>query len=207
MTLVHSRIVRRLGLKVNSRGGENFDLYDAQGASMVVEGTCVIHVVPEGCTKPRTLKLLVTPSLEEEEILLGWSNIVEWGILKRDFNVLSDEDFPGGRAANVKKTTSTSNLTTSSSIGGLTAVNSNHSSYGSIGQGFFNETNDVDRRLEGVRTKLMEFYDDVFTDELGEDDRMMGDPVQLEVRSDAAAPYHCWTLWRSQPIMRRRPGV
>ena len=63
---------------------------------MIVEGTCVIHMVPEGCTKSRTLKCLVTPSLEEEEILLGWGDMVEWGILRRDFNVLSDEDFPGG---------------------------------------------------------------------------------------------------------------
>ena len=62
---------------------------------MVVEGTCIIHVVPEGCGKLRTLKCLVTPSLEEEEILLGWSDMVEWGILKRDFNDLCDEDIPG----------------------------------------------------------------------------------------------------------------
>ena len=31
MTLVHSRIVRRLALKVNSKGGDNYELYDAQG--------------------------------------------------------------------------------------------------------------------------------------------------------------------------------
>ena len=64
--LVHSKIVKRLGLKINIKGGEDFDLYNAQGASMVVDRTCVKYVAPEGCEKPRTLKCLVTPSLEEE---------------------------------------------------------------------------------------------------------------------------------------------
>ena len=39
----------------------------------------------------------------------------------------------------------------------------------------------------------MEEYDDVFTDELGELDRMRGDSVQLEVKSDSVDPYHGWT--------------
>ena len=100
--------------------------------------------------------------------------------MRRDFNILSDEDFPGGGAADVKKTTTTSNPTTSSAIGGLAADNSNHSANDTIGKGF-SETKDVEKLLEEVRNKLMELHDDVFTDELRENDRMRGDPVQLEV--------------------------
>ena len=85
MTLVHSRIARRLGIKINQRGGEKYDLFDAQGREMGIDGTCVIYVVPEGCSKPRTLKCLATPSLDEEELLLGLVDMVEWGILKKNF--------------------------------------------------------------------------------------------------------------------------
>ena len=59
---------------------------------MKVMGTYVIYVIPEGCTVPRTLKCLVTPSLEDENILLGWEDMVKWGILKKEFNIMSDKD-------------------------------------------------------------------------------------------------------------------
>ena len=75
MTLIHTRTVQRLGLQINTKGGEIYDLYDAQGKSMAVDGTCVIQVIPEGFSKPRTLKCLITPSLEEEEVLLGWADM------------------------------------------------------------------------------------------------------------------------------------
>lgn len=56
MTLCHARIARRLGLKVSTKKREQFELYDALGKSMKFEGTSVISVIPEGCTKPRRLK-------------------------------------------------------------------------------------------------------------------------------------------------------
>ena len=46
ITLVHSKIVKRLWLKINERGGDKFNLYDPQGASMVIEGMAMIYVVP-----------------------------------------------------------------------------------------------------------------------------------------------------------------
>ena len=64
---------------MNGRGKEEFDLYNAQGSSMIVEGTCVIHMVSEECPKTRTLKCLITPNLEEEEVLLGWMDMVKGG--------------------------------------------------------------------------------------------------------------------------------
>ena len=71
MTLINSKIANRLGLKINKKGGEMYNLFDAQGKEMGVDGTCVIYVILDGCSKPRTLKCLATPSLEEEEVLLG----------------------------------------------------------------------------------------------------------------------------------------
>ena len=53
ITLIHSKIVRRLGLKVNMKEKEEFDLYNAQEASMVVEGTSIVNVVPKICEKAR----------------------------------------------------------------------------------------------------------------------------------------------------------
>ena len=47
MTLIHTRIARRLGLHINVRGGEIYNLHDAQGKNMVVDGTCIIYVIPE----------------------------------------------------------------------------------------------------------------------------------------------------------------
>ena len=90
MTLCHSKVAARLGLKISRRDRDTYELVDAQGRQMEVAGTCVIHVVPDGCEAPRTLKCLVTPSLEDKEILLGWSDMVRWGILKQNFNQLSD---------------------------------------------------------------------------------------------------------------------
>ena len=192
MTLIHSRIVRRLGLQINTKGGEIYDLYNAHWKSMAVDGTCVIHMFPEGCSKPRTLKCLITPSLEEEEVLLECGDMVAWGILKKDFHILSDEVLPDAQSTDVRKSTAKVNPTTSSAIGGVGADNSDHSSDGTIGKGLF-EDQDVEKRLEGVRNRLLARYDDIFTDKLGESDRMRGDPVQLEIKSNAATPYHCWT--------------
>ena len=154
---------------------------------MVVDGTCVIHVIPDGCSRPRTLKCFATPSLEEEEVLLGWGDTVAWEILKENFNILSNEDLPEtqstdvrrSRTSDVRKSTVTLSPKTSSAIGGVAADNSVHPSDGTIGKGVF-ETQNVEKQLEEVKNKLLALYEDVFTDELGESDCMRGDPVQLE---------------------------
>ena len=91
MTLCHSKVANGLGLKISKKDRDTYELVDAQGCQMKVAGTCVIHVVPDGCEAPRTLKCLVTLSLEDEEILLGWSDMVRWGILRENFNKLSDD--------------------------------------------------------------------------------------------------------------------
>lgn len=80
MTLCHAEVARRLGLKISKKDKDTYELVDAQGRQMEVMGTCIISVVPEGCSAPRTLKCLVTPSLEDNEILLGWADMVMWGI-------------------------------------------------------------------------------------------------------------------------------
>ena len=49
--------------------GEEYELFNAQGNMMGVSGTCTIYVGPEGCQKPRLVRCLATPSLEEEETL------------------------------------------------------------------------------------------------------------------------------------------
>ena len=82
MTLCHSKVAQRLGLKVTQKDSGLYELYDAQGKRMEVRGMCILYVIPEGRVIPLTLKSLVTPSLEDEEVLLGWGNMVEWGILK-----------------------------------------------------------------------------------------------------------------------------
>ena len=41
---------------------------------------------------PRRVKCLATPSLEEEEILLGWREMQRWGILKKNFNKITYKD-------------------------------------------------------------------------------------------------------------------
>ena len=53
MTLIHLKIANRLRLKINKKGGEMYDLFDAQGKEMGVDGTCVIYVIPDRCSKPR----------------------------------------------------------------------------------------------------------------------------------------------------------
>ena len=76
MTLCHAKVAKRLGLKISKKDKDIYELVDAQGRQMEVLGTCIIYVIPEGCSVPRTLKCLVTPSLEDEEVLLGWADMV-----------------------------------------------------------------------------------------------------------------------------------
>ena len=71
------------------------------------------------------------------------------------------------QSAEVKKISS--NPTTSSSIGGVAASNhGNHSLNGSLGKGFYNEAHDEEKLLDNMRLSLMEKYEDVLTDKLGE---------------------------------------
>ena len=157
----------------------------------------------KGCSKPRTLKCLATPSLEEEEVLLGWGDMVAWGILKENFNILSDEDLPINHSSDVERSKTSVEKNSSaksdatvcppnhiSAIGRVAADISVHPSDGTSGKGVYE---DVDGDLEVLRNLLLSEFDDVFTDELGESDRMRGELVQLEIKPNAAAPYHCWT--------------
>ena len=49
----------------------------------------------------------MTPSLEDEEVLLGWEDMVEWGILKKEFNIMSDGDMERDLADRKKVSKST----------------------------------------------------------------------------------------------------
>ena len=92
VTLCHLRIANRIGVELNIDEGNLFELFDAQGQSMEVSGTCLVYVIPENCKIPRRVNFLVTPSLAEEKIILGWQEIQQWGILKKDINMIKDSD-------------------------------------------------------------------------------------------------------------------
>ena len=73
------------------------------------------------------------------------------------------------------------------------ASSGNHLLDGSIGKGFYKEAQDKEKHLEDMRERLMTKYDDMFPDELGEMDRMKGNHLKLEVKSEGVTSYHCWT--------------
>ena len=51
----------------------------------------------------------------------------------------------------------------------------------------------MEEQLQELRAEVLEEFKDIFIDELGEADCIVGDPVKLEVREDGVTPYHCWT--------------
>ena len=126
---------------------------------------CVMYVVLEGCLVPRTLKCLGTPSLEDEEVLLGWSDMVEWGILKKEFNIMSDLDMEKDLVDKGKVSKSS-----------VSAVPSPSTSL-PVKQ----DVEAVEEQLQGLKEEMLWEFHDVFVDELGEADRIAGDPVKLEV--------------------------
>ena len=49
MTLVHSKVAQRLGLKISRKDLGLYELPDAQGKKLEVWGMCNLYVIPEGC--------------------------------------------------------------------------------------------------------------------------------------------------------------
>ena len=146
-----------------------YDLFDAQGKEMGIDGTCVIYVIPDGCSKPRTLKCLATPSLDEEELLLGWVDMVNWGILRRDFHILSDEDMEVNKLTSVEKSSHAipdadvcppKPMSVIGEVAADSQSSSGHLPDGTNGHGVDSE---VDKELEALRSALMTEFEDVFT--------------------------------------------
>ena len=122
---------------------------------MIVEGTCIILVVPEVCQKTGTLKCFITPSLEEEEVLLGCMDMVKWGILKKDFHIMQDGvQGEEEKSAGVKRCASNPNP-----IGAIKeelAFHSNHLADDPLGQGVNNEAQSKEKYLDDMRNRLLE---------------------------------------------------
>ena len=125
----------------------------------------------------RTLKCLVTPSLEDEEILLGWEDMVEWGILKKEFNILSDKDVERDLVDREKVSKST-----------VSSVPPPSTSFP-----MKQNVEEIEKQLQALKEQMLLEFHDVFVDELGEADRIVRDPVKLEVVDAKMNPYHCWS--------------
>ena len=49
------------------------------------------------------------------------------------------------------------------------------------------------KQLQALKEEILQEFDAVFVDELGEEDRIAGDPIKLEVVDEKVSPYHCWS--------------
>ena len=122
-------------------------------------------------------KILVTPSLEDEEVLLGWGDMVEWGILKEDFHILSDKDVESNLVDREKVSRSSASSVPPPS----TALPKKQN------------VEVMEKQLKALKEEILKEFDDIFVNELGEEDRIAGDPINLEVVDEKVSPYHCWS--------------
>ena len=83
MTVIPWTMVERLKLDLNTKDN-NYDLLTASGDRMTVLSTVILYLEPEGAgTRP--VLGIVTDDLGDEEILLCYSDMRDWGLLCEDF--------------------------------------------------------------------------------------------------------------------------
>ena len=83
MTVVPWSLVQSLNLDLNAND-ENYDLQTASGDRMTVLGTVIIYLEPEGADT-RPVLGIVTDDLGDQEVLLCYADMQEWGLLCKDF--------------------------------------------------------------------------------------------------------------------------
>ena len=85
VNLMSLSLARKLHLAYDAMREDKFDVQDAQGQAMIIAGKCTLRLKLKGNDKYRTMEVLLTDHMEEEKIILGWGQLVAWGILPRCF--------------------------------------------------------------------------------------------------------------------------
>merc|ERR1711888_308905 len=82
-TLIPWSLVRKLNLDLET-DDNNYDLETASGEKMTVLGTSIVYLEPEG-SDTRPVMGIVTDDLGDQEILLSFADMKDWGMLAKDF--------------------------------------------------------------------------------------------------------------------------
>ena len=106
---------------------------------------------------------------------------MEGGILRENFNILMDGDIERDLADREKVSRSTV-----SPLSGTVPVlppSPSHPKKQSV--------EEIEKQLQALKEQMLLEFHNVFIDELGEADRIVGEPVKLEVVEGKMNPYHC----------------
>ena len=107
--------------------------------------------------------------------------MVKWGILKEDFNVLSNKDVGSDLVDRERVSRSSASSVPSSGPTPSTDLPKKL------------DVGVMEQQLKTLKEEILQEFEDVFVEELGEEDRIAGDPIKLEVVDEKVTPYHCWS--------------
>ena len=142
---------------------------------MEVLGTAVLYLVPDNCTRKRRVEALVSPDLQEADILLSWQDMRRpcWGLLPKNFPDITDEEEVCNRVetSEIKKDEKREDK-----------KESRPQFWAAQRKETFEER---EARLNRkMRADLMEKYASVFTEKLEKEDRIWDVEAELEIRED-----------------------
>ena len=90
VNLMSLAIAKRFHLAYDKMEAGSFDVQDAQGQQLEIVGKADIRLKIDGINKYRQMEVLLTDNLEDQRIILGWGQLVAWGIVSSDFPSLND---------------------------------------------------------------------------------------------------------------------
>ena len=89
--IVSEKMVLKHNLKYDKSGDQGINLVDANGENMSVLGVCRFFVLLKNNKKRQVLTALVSGNLEGEP-LIGWKTMKLWGLLRRSFPDIEEEE-------------------------------------------------------------------------------------------------------------------
>ena len=139
-----------------------------QGKGMEVQGTAVVWLIPDKCTKPRRVEGLVTPDMKEADILLSWVEMMKpcWGLLSEDFPAVKDQEESCKRTESRKKENGDGNSK-------FWAAQRSET--------FEERENRLNKEL---KEEMMAKYSSIFVEKLGEEDRILNVEAEIELKDD-----------------------
>merc|ERR1712121_276542 len=185
-TLIPWSLVKKLNLDLEA-DDNNYDLETASGEKMTVLGTSIIYLEPEG-SDTRPVMGIVTDDLGDQEILLSFSDMRDWGMLAKDFPKVP-------RMSEKAKKVVTPRKSVKLPVGKKASpVKSPKRKLGARAETAGKHTEQSDEReAEKLKKYLMTEFEDVFRETLGREDRMAVDPAELVlINQDVEPHYRGW---------------
>lgn len=85
ISVCSTRITKRIDLKINKEEGEQYSLTNASNQEMKIVGMSTVFVRHPQSQQVVKLKMLVSPDMGGDDILLGWKDLKAIGVIPEDF--------------------------------------------------------------------------------------------------------------------------